>query len=44
MTEMGSNRRYYTDQYGNEWMAFDSEPMPFVPSRRCRIMLPLEAN
>jgi hypothetical protein len=33
------NARYYTDQYGNGWMAYDSDPMPFVPSRRCRIMI-----
>ena len=37
---MVCNRRYYTDQYGNEWMAYDSEPLPFIPSRRQRVMLP----
>ena len=34
------NRRYYTDDYGNDWMAFDTEPSYCVPSRRARIMLP----
>lgn len=33
------NRRYYEDEYGNEWMAYDSRPMPGVPSTRQRIML-----
>ena len=37
---MVANVRFYTDKYGNEWMAYDTEPSYCMPSRRSRIMLP----
>jgi len=35
------NPKYFTDEYGNKWMEFDSK---LFPEKRCKIILPKEAT